>query len=550
MATDKRISELTDVSPLTGAEVVEGLQGGVNKKMTTQQIADLGSTVTPSLTEVLTSGNSASGLVITNVGTPVSSGDATNKSYVDSLVPGTLPNLGDVLAEGNDAGGVTITNLPAPSASADAATKDYVDSVSSGSFHLADFTTITQASPTQVDCNSLKEPKFYLEVSSDTTLNITELRSDDTLSAYTTIYFRIRKKVAGDVVITLDSDYNNFDLASDATITAITLSGADEKIFWLTGIAYGLASSCDIAWNLVSTASGGGGGAVDSVNGQTGTVVLTATNIGNTATGNLVATNVQSSLAELDGDITAHASSSTAHAAASITYSAGGTVSATNVQSAIAEVAAEKLPLAGGTMTGDIAMGGAQKLTGLAAGTAAGHSVRYEQIIGVDDLNIPAGSWTPRVTNGPAPGWYESTTSLINIITLDFNQTTQQYATFHLKFPRRYSLTSFTFRIEWFSSASSGSVVWSIATVGLSDGDALSTAYGTAVQVTDAVGSANSFRNTAESSAVTIGNSPSSLDGIFIQLSRVTGDASDDMAADARLIGVSVHLTATAAIDA
>lgn len=42
MATDKKISELADADALTGPEFVEVVQGGVNKKTTTQAIADLG----------------------------------------------------------------------------------------------------------------------------------------------------------------------------------------------------------------------------------------------------------------------------------------------------------------------------------------------------------------------------------------------------------------------------------------------------------------------------------------------------------------------------
>lgn len=42
MATDKRISELPAASALTGTESVEVVQGGANKKTTTQDIADLG----------------------------------------------------------------------------------------------------------------------------------------------------------------------------------------------------------------------------------------------------------------------------------------------------------------------------------------------------------------------------------------------------------------------------------------------------------------------------------------------------------------------------
>lgn len=41
MATDKKISELTSAGALTGAEILEVVQGGANKQTTTQDIADL-----------------------------------------------------------------------------------------------------------------------------------------------------------------------------------------------------------------------------------------------------------------------------------------------------------------------------------------------------------------------------------------------------------------------------------------------------------------------------------------------------------------------------
>lgn len=44
---DLKISELTAASSLTGAELVEVVQGGVNKQTTTQNIADLGGGVFP-----------------------------------------------------------------------------------------------------------------------------------------------------------------------------------------------------------------------------------------------------------------------------------------------------------------------------------------------------------------------------------------------------------------------------------------------------------------------------------------------------------------------
>jgi len=376
---DLKITELADASSPTGTELAEIVQGGVNKKVTLQQIADLGPTTTPTLAAVLAQDNSAVGLSITNLADPSTAQDAATKNYVDGVV--TTQDLATVVAQGNDTSGVIITGLPAPTNGTDATNKTYVDSVASGSNQLAEYTLLTDAAPIVADCGPVKEPKFYLELSNSRTLDLTDLRTNNADLTYATIFFWIKKKVAGDLVLTLDSEFTNIDIATAATVTAYTLSGADESDFFLTAVVRGLPSGCILAWNLVTDVTGGGGGgAVDSVNGQTGTVVLTATNIGSSATGTIAATNVQAAIAELDGDVQAHISDSTAaHAAAAIGFTATGNIAATNVQSALAELDTEKLALTGGTMSGAIAMG-TNKITGLAAATANGDALRFEQL--------------------------------------------------------------------------------------------------------------------------------------------------------------------------
>lgn len=174
-----------------------------------------------------------------------------------------------------------------------------------------------------------------------------------------------------------------------------------------------------------------------------------------------------------------------------------------------------------------------------------------QETVGVQDLFIPAAAFWPRVTSGcSALTQTEIATSLINIQTLDFNQTTQQYAQTHYKFPKKYNLGTFTYEIEWTATTGTGSVVWGVAAVALADGDALTTALGTQVNVTDAAGTANTERNSATSAAVTPGNTPAVADGIYLQITRVTGDGSDDMAADAKFKGISIHITTNAATDA
>lgn len=71
-----------------------------------------------------------------------------------------------------------------------------------------------------------------------------------------------------------------------------------------------------------------------------------------------------------------------------------------DVDAAALASAALKLPLAGGTMAGAIAMGG-NKVTGLAAASANGDAVRYDEFSG---LGVYSG-WTPTLTaSGSNPG--------------------------------------------------------------------------------------------------------------------------------------------------
>ncbi len=59
----------------------------------------------------------------------------------------------------------------------------------------------------------------------------------------------------------------------------------------------------------------------------------------------------------------------------------------------ITAVNAGALPLTGGTMSGDIAMG-AHKVTGLAAATTSGDAVRFEQL----PVNTPLTTWSPTIS--------------------------------------------------------------------------------------------------------------------------------------------------------
>jgi hypothetical protein len=141
--------------------------------------------------------------------------------------------------------------------------------------------------------------------------------------------------------------------------------------------------------------------------GQVAATTFTGALAGNATTAT-TATNFSGSLS---GDVTG-TQSSTAIAASTVTgklitgfVSGSGTVSATDtILQAINKLDGNnglKLSLSGGTMSGNIAMGG-NKLTGLAAGSGSGDSVRYEQAIlasGVNAFSADQSMGTHKLTN-------------------------------------------------------------------------------------------------------------------------------------------------------
>ena len=171
-------------------------------------------------------------------------------------------------------------------------------------------------------------------------------------------------------------------------------------------------------------------------------------------------------------------------------------------------------------------------------------------VTGVNEQFIPASAFVPQITNGAALGISELSTNLQMLETLDFDTTTQEFASFLWAPPKRWDRSTVTAQFYWTAASGSGGVAWALQGVAVGDDDALNASWGTEQVATDTFIAANDMHVTAATSAITIGGSPADGDGVWLRVKRVPANMSDTLAVDAKLIGVKLFYTVDQGNDA
>lgn len=172
---------------------------------------------------------------------------------------------------------------------------------------------------------------------------------------------------------------------------------------------------------------------------------------------------------------------------------------------------------------------------------------------GKETIFVPAAAMTPTATNGCASlATAETTSGRPDMNVLDFEASADKHAQFQIAFPKSWNEGTVTFQVFWTTTATdTDGVAWGLQGVAVSDNDTIDVVYGTAVVVTDdALSAAEDLCVTAESGAITIAGSPAAADMCFFRIFRDVSDANDDMAEDARLLGIKLFFTTDAANDA
>lgn len=157
-------------------------------------------------------------------------------------------------------------------------------------------------------------------------------------------------------------------------------------------------------------------------------------------------------------------------------------------------------------------------------------------------LYVPAQGMYPSTTAPCASlAQVESSTNDVNIKVLDFDGagTSKEYAEFGIQSPSYWDASTITYQIVWYATAGSGTVNWEVQGLALSNDDALDTAYGTAIEVTDTLIATGDVHIADESAALTIAGTP--VAGDWLQFKIARDPANDTNTSDARLMGIRIR---------
>jgi hypothetical protein len=172
---------------------------------------------------------------------------------------------------------------------------------------------------------------------------------------------------------------------------------------------------------------------------------------------------------------------------------------------------------------------------------------------GTFDIWIPAAAMRPATTNGCAAIADVETTALRpDLQVLDFDPDTDEFAQFSIAMPKSWDEGTVTAQFFWTNAATvANDCVWGIQAVAVADGATIDVAYGTAVTVTDAYFTTAEFLAvSAATGDMTVAGSPAAGELTFFQVYRDANAGADDLATDARLIGVKIIYTTDAITDA
>jgi hypothetical protein len=164
---------------------------------------------------------------------------------------------------------------------------------------------------------------------------------------------------------------------------------------------------------------------------------------------------------------------------------------------------------------------------------------------------IPAFAITPPPTSGAEANVLETATNKVALNYLAFDTSADESGIIQDFLPDRWNGGTVTARFVWMhpSTTTNFGVAWSLQGVSIGDNEAADATWGTAVAVVDTGGTTDRIYVSPFTAAITIaGAAVGELQ--MLRVVRATANGSDNLAVDARLLGVQLAYTATANKDA
>lgn len=161
----------------------------------------------------------------------------------------------------------------------------------------------------------------------------------------------------------------------------------------------------------------------------------------------------------------------------------------------------------------------------------------------ISNFWIAASEFIPRTTSGA--GIDSRELGVNNYDELLFDAATTEFAQALTTMPSNYNNGSLNARFSWTANGATGSVVWGIQALSISNGSGLSNAFGSAGLSTGSITSNNILSINPATSLITLGGIPQANSPVLFQIYRDAANAQDNLSIDARLLGVEINYTSS-----
>lgn len=160
------------------------------------------------------------------------------------------------------------------------------------------------------------------------------------------------------------------------------------------------------------------------------------------------------------------------------------------------------------------------------------------------EIFLTAGGGWPSTTLGSSANTQtEYVTNDVDLFSLDFNETTDEFAQWTVWMPDDWDAGTITAKFSWTAATGSGDVIWGLQGISYADSDPIDVAWGTAQVVTDTLLTAADIHYSPTTAAITLAGSPAAGELIQLRVYRDADAGGDNLTADARLLGVKVLYT-------